>query len=98
MLLRLDFHLCVCSELEQYVVTLQKDSATTNRAVTLKDVEEGAVTLRKVGESLAGLKGETVKSYPNTGNHNTPPIATKTLFSALITYKYSTVLSTARIF
>ncbi|TNM96591.1 hypothetical protein fugu_016252, partial [Takifugu bimaculatus] len=46
------------SELEQYVVTLQKDSATTNRAVTLKDVEEGAVTLRKVGESLAGLKGE----------------------------------------
>lgn len=63
----LDFHLCVCSELEQYVVTLQKDSATTNRAVTLKDVEEGAVTLRKVGESLAGLKGETVKSYPILG-------------------------------
>lgn len=94
----LDFHLCVCSELEQYVVTLQKDSATTNRAVTLKDVEEGAVTLRKVGESLAGLKGETVKSYPNTGNQNTPPIATKTLLSALIAYKYATVMSTARIF
>ncbi|CAG04292.1 unnamed protein product, partial [Tetraodon nigroviridis] len=46
------------SELEQYVVTLQKDSASTQRVVTLKDVEEGAVTLRKVGESLAGLKGE----------------------------------------
>ncbi|XP_028288692.1 sickle tail protein homolog isoform X14 [Parambassis ranga] len=46
------------SELEQYVGSLQKDSATTQRAVTLKDVEEGAVTLRKVGESLAGLKGE----------------------------------------
>ncbi|XP_044032765.1 sickle tail protein homolog isoform X29 [Siniperca chuatsi] len=45
-------------ELEQYVVSLQKDSAATHRAVTLKDVEEGAVTLRKVGESLAGLKGE----------------------------------------
>uniref|UniRef100_A0A8C4GPT7 Si:ch211-285f17.1 n=1 Tax=Dicentrarchus labrax TaxID=13489 RepID=A0A8C4GPT7_DICLA len=42
-------------ELEQYVVSLQKDS---HRVVTLKDVEEGAVTLRKVGESLAGLKGE----------------------------------------
>lgn len=68
----LNFHLCVCSELEQYVVTLQKDSATTNRAVTLKDVEEGAVTLRKVGESLAGLKGETAKSITNTGNHNSP--------------------------
>ncbi|XP_014904960.1 sickle tail protein homolog isoform X20 [Poecilia latipinna] len=46
------------SELEQYVASLQPDSATTTRVVTLKDVEEGAVTLRKVGESLAGLKGE----------------------------------------
>ncbi|KAM4533857.1 sickle tail protein homolog isoform 4-T4 [Odontesthes bonariensis] len=46
------------SELEQYVGSLQKDTATTHRVVTLKDVEEGAVTLRKVGESLAGLKGE----------------------------------------
>ncbi|XP_068199701.1 sickle tail protein homolog isoform X4 [Antennarius striatus] len=45
-------------ELEQYVVSLQKDLAATRRVVTLKDVEEGAVTLRKVGESLAGLKGE----------------------------------------
>ncbi|XP_041817927.1 sickle tail protein homolog isoform X11 [Chelmon rostratus] len=45
-------------ELEQYVISLQKDSAATHRVVTLKDVEEGAVTLRKVGESLAGLKGE----------------------------------------
>ncbi|KAL7373323.1 hypothetical protein ABVT39_003759 [Epinephelus coioides] len=45
-------------ELEQYVGSLQKDSAATHRVVTLKDVEEGAVTLRKVGESLAGLKGE----------------------------------------
>ncbi|XP_042255012.1 sickle tail protein homolog isoform X12 [Thunnus maccoyii] len=45
-------------ELEQYVGSLQKDSAASHRVVTLKDVEEGAVTLRKVGESLAGLKGE----------------------------------------
>ncbi|XP_056289486.1 sickle tail protein homolog isoform X16 [Pseudoliparis swirei] len=45
-------------ELEQYVGSLQKDSAVTHRGVTLKDVEEGALTLRKVGESLAGLKGE----------------------------------------
>lgn len=51
---------CVCprSELEQYVVSLQKESAATHKVVTLKDVEEGAVTLRKVGESLAGLKGK----------------------------------------
>ncbi|XP_077591884.1 sickle tail protein homolog [Stigmatopora nigra] len=45
-------------DLEQYVGALQKDSTGNHRAVTLKDVEEGAVTLRKVGESLAGLKGE----------------------------------------
>ncbi|KAG9348032.1 hypothetical protein JZ751_004052 [Albula glossodonta] len=46
--------------LEQYVDELKRDSssATVHRAVTLKDVEEGAVGLRKVGESLAGLKGE----------------------------------------
>lgn len=39
---------------------LKKDSAssTTARPITLKDVEEGAVNLRKVGEALAGLKGE----------------------------------------
>lgn len=46
------------SELEQYVGSLQKNSTVTQRVVTLKDVEDGAVTLRKVGESLAGLKGE----------------------------------------
>lgn len=40
------------------MVSLQKESAAAHKAVTLKDVEEGAVTLRKVGESLAGLKGE----------------------------------------
>ncbi|XP_034562394.1 sickle tail protein homolog isoform X13 [Notolabrus celidotus] len=46
------------SDLEQYVGSLQKESTAAQRVVTLKDVEEGAVTLRKVGESLAGLKGE----------------------------------------
>uniref|UniRef100_A0A6Q2YMB9 Uncharacterized protein n=1 Tax=Esox lucius TaxID=8010 RepID=A0A6Q2YMB9_ESOLU len=47
-------------ELEQYVDSLKRDtgSAGAHRSVTLKDVEEGAVNLRRVGESLAGLKGE----------------------------------------
>ncbi|MBN3282172.1 SKT protein, partial [Polyodon spathula] len=46
--------------LERYVDELHRDStsSTVHRAVTLKDVEDGAVSLRKVGESLAGLKGE----------------------------------------
>lgn len=51
------FSVGLCSELEQYVGSLQKDSTVTQRVMTLKDVEDGAVTLRKVGESLAGLKG-----------------------------------------
>lgn len=53
--------LFVCSDLEQYVETLRTDSspAVSQRAVTLKEVEEGAVSLRKVGENLAGLKGTT---------------------------------------
>ncbi|XP_056110147.1 sickle tail protein isoform X5 [Rhinichthys klamathensis goyatoka] len=47
-------------DLEQYVETLRTDSspAVSQRSVTLKEVEEGAVSLRKVGENLAGLKGE----------------------------------------
>ncbi|XDV47248.1 hypothetical protein PO909_016931 [Leuciscus waleckii] len=45
-------------DLEQYVETLRTDSSPAVRAVTLKEVEEGAVSLRKVGENLAGLKGE----------------------------------------
>ncbi|XP_062336164.1 sickle tail protein homolog isoform X5 [Osmerus eperlanus] len=48
------------SELEQYVDSLNRENSVAggSRAVTLKDVEEGAVSLRRVGESLAGLKGE----------------------------------------
>ncbi|XP_017571438.1 sickle tail protein homolog isoform X4 [Pygocentrus nattereri] len=47
-------------DLENYVESLQRDSSSgvALRVVTLKEVEEGAVSLRKVGESLAGLKGE----------------------------------------
>ncbi|XP_073782590.1 sickle tail protein isoform X8 [Danio rerio] len=47
-------------ELENYVEMLKKESssAMSQRPVTLKDVEEGAVNLRKVGEALATLKGE----------------------------------------
>ncbi|KAA0719262.1 Sickle tail protein -like protein [Triplophysa tibetana] len=47
-------------ELENYVEKLKRESTcgTSHQAVTLKDVEEGAVNLRKVGEALAALKGE----------------------------------------
>ncbi|XP_052339163.1 sickle tail protein homolog isoform X8 [Oncorhynchus keta] len=46
-------------ELEHDVDTLREtSSAGAHRAVTLKHVEEGAVSLRRVGESLAGLRGE----------------------------------------
>ncbi|KAH0627519.1 hypothetical protein JD844_003313 [Phrynosoma platyrhinos] len=45
-------------ELESFVEDLKKESMTTNRIVTLKDVEDGACLLRQVGEAVANLKGE----------------------------------------
>ncbi|XP_056656094.1 sickle tail protein homolog isoform X22 [Monodelphis domestica] len=45
-------------ELEDFVEDLKKDSTSTGRAVTLKDVEDGAFLLRQVGEAVATLKGE----------------------------------------
>nr|XP_023009867.1 sickle tail protein homolog [Maylandia zebra] len=48
------------SELEDYVDHLQRSSITgsSQLSVTLRDVEEGAMSLRGVGETLAILKGE----------------------------------------
>ncbi|MCJ8744749.1 hypothetical protein PDJAM_G00122110 [Pangasius djambal] len=47
-------------ELEKHVEQLKRNSssAQAQRPVTLRDVEDGAVNLRKVGEKLATLKGE----------------------------------------
>ncbi|XP_034885400.1 sickle tail protein homolog isoform X7 [Mirounga leonina] len=45
-------------ELEDFVEDLKKDSTSASRAVTLKDVEDGAFLLRQVGEAVATLKGE----------------------------------------
>ncbi|XP_051984109.1 sickle tail protein homolog isoform X1 [Xyrauchen texanus] len=47
-------------ELENYMEKLKQEStsATSQRPINLKDVEEGAVNLSKVGEALAALKGE----------------------------------------
>ncbi|XP_026638772.1 sickle tail protein homolog isoform X3 [Microtus ochrogaster] len=45
-------------ELEDFVEDLKKDSSSTGRVVTLKDVEDGAFLLRQVGEAVATLKGE----------------------------------------
>ncbi|XP_078090318.1 sickle tail protein homolog isoform X5 [Mustelus asterias] len=44
--------------LEKSIDGLNKDASTAQQMITLKDVEEGAVALRQVGESLAGLKAE----------------------------------------
>ncbi|XP_046732268.1 sickle tail protein homolog isoform X2 [Silurus meridionalis] len=46
------------SELEQHVEQLKRNSGSAQRPVTMWDVEDGAVNLRKVGETLATLKGE----------------------------------------
>ncbi|GCB74268.1 hypothetical protein scyTo_0003357 [Scyliorhinus torazame] len=44
--------------LEKSIDDLNKDASSAQQMITLKDVEEGAVALRQVGESLAGLKAE----------------------------------------
>ncbi|CAN9502858.1 unnamed protein product [Ophioblennius macclurei] len=48
------------SELENYVDSLQRSSSSSPSptSLTLRDVEEGAVNLRRIGESLSVLKGE----------------------------------------
>ncbi|XP_072524915.1 sickle tail protein homolog isoform X1 [Salminus brasiliensis] len=47
-------------DLEKHVEGLKRDSmsVTAQRPITLRDVEDGAVSLRQVGEALAALKGE----------------------------------------
>lgn len=37
---------------------LKSNSSSAQKAVTLQDVEDGAVHLREVGEALAALKGK----------------------------------------
>ena len=54
-----DVYFLPLSELEDYVDLLQQRSASSpdQLSITLRDVEEGAVNLRRVGETLAVLKG-----------------------------------------
>ncbi|XP_018515674.2 sickle tail protein homolog [Lates calcarifer] len=46
------------SELEDYVDHLQRSTTSPPGQLTLRDVEEGAIRLQRVGEDLAILKGE----------------------------------------
>lgn len=39
----------------------------TNGSVTLKDVEDGAADLQRVGEALAALRGKLSKVCPRLG-------------------------------
>ncbi|KAF5908973.1 sickle tail protein isoform X1, partial [Clarias magur] len=45
-------------DLEKHVEEMKRNSSSAQRPVTLRDVEDGAVDLRKVGETLATLKGD----------------------------------------
>ncbi|KAG8443266.1 hypothetical protein GDO86_011899 [Hymenochirus boettgeri] len=45
-------------DLENFVETLKKDLNTSQRSVTLKEVEDRAFMLRQIGEAVSGLKGE----------------------------------------
>lgn len=44
-------------------MTRLQSSSSSRLLVTLRDVEEGAVNLRRVGEALAVLKGQLTQSY-----------------------------------
>lgn len=75
---RVAFPACDClmsfsplSELEYYVERLQRSSTSTpgQLSITLRDVEEGAINLRRVGEALAILKGQWILGCIKTGLH-----------------------------
>ncbi|XP_041423349.1 sickle tail protein isoform X13 [Xenopus laevis] len=46
------------SDLEDFVESLKKERSTSQRVITLKDVEDRAFILRQIGESVSNLKGE----------------------------------------
>ncbi|KAM9789365.1 uncharacterized protein ACB057_011989 [Neosynchiropus ocellatus] len=47
------------SELEEYVAHMQTSASNSGQlSISLRDVEEGAINLRRVGEELAIIKGE----------------------------------------
>ncbi|KAM8839245.1 uncharacterized protein ACB058_015705 [Synchiropus picturatus] len=47
------------SELEEYVAHMQATTSNSGQlSISLRDVEEGAINLRRVGEELAVIKGE----------------------------------------
>ncbi|KAE8595988.1 hypothetical protein XENTR_v10015934 [Xenopus tropicalis] len=45
-------------DLEDFVESLKKDQSTSQRSITLKDVEDRAFMLRQIGEAVSNLKGE----------------------------------------
>uniref|UniRef100_A0A6I8SIP2 KIAA1217 n=1 Tax=Xenopus tropicalis TaxID=8364 RepID=A0A6I8SIP2_XENTR len=48
-------------DLEDFVESLKKDQSTSQRSITLKDVEDRAFMLRQIGEAVSNLKEEPHK-------------------------------------
>ncbi|XP_035526819.1 sickle tail protein homolog [Morone saxatilis] len=65
------------NELENYVDRLQRSSASSpgRLSITLRDVEEGAVNLRRVGEAVAILKAPAAPSQLPAATVEPPPSA-----------------------
>lgn len=52
--------LCAHSDLEKSVEKIQKDLAHNHRLIPVQELEEKAVVLKQLGETLTDLKGEDV--------------------------------------
>jgi len=52
--------LCAHSDLEKSVEKIQKDLAHNHRLIPVQELEEKAVVLKQLGETLTDLKGEEV--------------------------------------
>lgn len=50
--------LCARSDLEKSVEKIQKDLAHNHRLIPVQELEEKAVVLKQLGETLTDLKGE----------------------------------------
>lgn len=51
---------CAHSDLEKSVEKIQKDLAHNHRLIPVQELEEKAVVLKQLGETLTDLKGEEV--------------------------------------
>lgn len=66
--------LCARSDLEKSVEKIQKDLAHNHRLIPVQELEEKAVVLKQLGETLTDLKGEEGAGCWGGGGCCQPPL------------------------